>query len=520
MVVCKRASRSMSSGESEIAESFQTVEELEADALEELGELDQAVQALESGKWTGSISAGERDAKREQVAALRVILQKARSADAERLRSRQARLLTPAKDRRENLRQEQQRLGEELDCEDQRESVQAALSKSARLSAEESFSGDSGYPAPAWFPSVQEIELLEDSSRELFAQLSTAAADREKELLVFVAGLEAQLSAEARKLRLCDQEKVAAQLAAQAAQDQEAVFRQQLENLQAEFVEQRSEIADLQAELAVRPARGVTVDAAAVPEPDAVAFWGDTSGWKKPARILQDQIRAQLARQTFANRCTLYRAAAGEARDRDELFELFPFLTKDLVSDQAYQTLNFLVPVLTALTDVVQHFRAGDGVPLVALHGAGFTLLIEATDLLEDYVLFHLHHAKARELAVHRARGLNAGGLAQGTIGERTPMEVKQDFLVKMRDAQQYRDLPTTAEEEREQEERVAETRKLWRSTQIKEQVKADIALLAKNERRESQRFLPAGRGAGGRGGRGRGNAQGAAPPAQGGGSG
>ena len=48
----------MSSGESEIAESFQTVEELEADALEELGELDQAVQALESGKWTGSISAG------------------------------------------------------------------------------------------------------------------------------------------------------------------------------------------------------------------------------------------------------------------------------------------------------------------------------------------------------------------------------------------------------------------------------------------------------------------------------
>ena len=99
-------------------------------------------------------------------------------------------------------------------------------------------------------------------------------------------------------------------------------------------------------------------------------------------------------------------------------------------------------------------------------------------------------------------------------------MEVKQDFLVKMRDAQQYRDLPTTAEEEREQEERVAETRKLWRSTQIKEQVKADIALLAKNERRESQRFLPAGRGPGGRGGRGRGNAQGAAPQAQGGGSG
>ncbi len=64
----------MSIGESEIAESFQTVEELEADALEELGELDQAVQALESGKWTGSISAGERDSKREQVSALRAIL--------------------------------------------------------------------------------------------------------------------------------------------------------------------------------------------------------------------------------------------------------------------------------------------------------------------------------------------------------------------------------------------------------------------------------------------------------------
>lgn len=116
----------MSSGESEIAESFQTVEELEADALEELGELDQAVQALESGKWTGSISAGERDSKREQVSALRAILQKARSADAERLRSRQARLLTPAKDRRESLRQEQQRLGEELDSEDQRESIKGA----------------------------------------------------------------------------------------------------------------------------------------------------------------------------------------------------------------------------------------------------------------------------------------------------------------------------------------------------------------------------------------------------------
>jgi hypothetical protein len=57
----------MSSGESEIVESFQSVKELEEDALEELGELDQAVQALESGKWAGSISAGERDSKREQV---------------------------------------------------------------------------------------------------------------------------------------------------------------------------------------------------------------------------------------------------------------------------------------------------------------------------------------------------------------------------------------------------------------------------------------------------------------------
>ena len=495
----------------------------------EFEELEKAVLTLEGGQWTGSILAGERDSKREKVSEIRAILDRLRSAAAVRGESRAglASAGGSSESRREAIQRNQVELSLALEVEDDRERLSSALQVSVELVGGEGF--EKGFvhgelPAAVEIPSPESIkewlteELdgldLEKVTSE-FQKVEEKVKERDLLILAQLAKESAALSGEGRKSRAADASKAQAQLAAQVAEKESEKLREQLEVLKQSLQAEKGLVSDLEVELASRPAGGS--GGGPVLEPEVVGFHGEAGrgghGWLQPSRILQEELRAQVGRVVYPNRCTLYRAQPGTGRERDELFELFSFLTVEFLPEGQYEALEYLVPVLTALKDVLQHIRVGDGLqPLLGLQGAGFTLLDEAALLLEDYVLFQLNLARARELAGLRAVALREGALSADAIGERSPMEVRQDFLTKKRREQQYRELPISAEEQRIEEDRAAKTRDMWKSQLLKEQVKADLAVITAAGRRGAPRYHGAGAGAGrGRGGRGgfpRGGAQ------------
>ena len=67
----------------------------------------------------------------------------------------------------------------------------------------------------------------------------------------------------------------------------------------------------------------------------------------------QSEIECIIHHSTLQNFLELYRASPGPARDDDELLALFPFLKAEYCSEQAFEALEFLVPILTGLKDVV-----------------------------------------------------------------------------------------------------------------------------------------------------------------------
>jgi len=493
----------------------------------DLAQLEAVLRDLEGGVWSGTIRAAEREKKKASVVELRAALDHLREAAVAREQARIVRKERPASTRREFLEQSAEALEEAQAVEDERDVLKDALESSVILRGE--LEGDLGQELPAAVPFPTAEELVQQCGQqvakyaEVISSLEVQVKDRDIEVAAYCAKESAKLSEAARRIRAEESQRSEAQAAARAAEQREELLREELKEGVERLESARLKVADLEAELGNRPKREAGGAGILPAEPEFVEIVGDQDGqhgWKRPPRILQELVRAQQRGQPFPYFLELYRASPGPSRDSDELLDLFPFLKAEFCSEQAFETLEFLIPILTGLKDVVWHLRSGGGVPLLRLEGPGFKLLDDCTYMLEEYVLYHLHSAKARELAKLRAVSIQQGALSADAIGEKSPMEVRQDFLAKKRGQQQYQQLPASVEEQRAEEDRVEETRKLWKAAVVKEQVKNDIRLLSQAEKRETQRYMPSRGGSGrGRGGRGGGARGGSGTPQGGGGS-
>ena len=293
--------------------------------------------------------------------------------------------------------------------------------------------------------------------KELQRELATVQSDRDR------------LAAEVAKLR----QEVAEKEFGSAPGPLEAALREELRRVQ-------DELKTLQGASKTGSARAGGGGAAEENEEIVLPVRGD-SCWTRPRRLLEEYTASLIEGTPYFNGVQLWRRTSPvDITQREgELLTTYPLLTRASCADSSFEELEYSLPVVVGLQDVLRHLESGSS---ICTGGAGHALLDEAQDLLSSRAGYLLELALCNR-DEHTRRQQGASGAISLQLATKSPAEVRADWSYQKSQQQSTTVIPQSDEQRSADEDRREIYRRTFTQQLVKEQTRQHVAEITKASR-------------------------------------